>query len=254
MGKSGTEVTKEASDMVLADDNFAAIVAAVAEGRGIYNNIRKFIRYLLSCNIGEVAVMFLATLLGLPLPLLPLQILWVNLVTDGLPAMALGVDKNTPDIMLRPPRHPKESVFSRGLSKKIILKGIQIGFSTLVVFFMVYYLKEDLVLARTAAFATLVFCQLFHVFECCSETQSVFELNFFANKFLLLAVGISLTMQLAVMYIPFLSSIFVTAPLTYLEWIAVLLVSGCTFILSGIRHALGWRERPLGKTIPTIHN
>ena len=115
--------------MTLADDNFATIVAAVEEGRGIYDNIRKFIRYLLSCNIGEVLTMFLAALAGLPLPLLPVQILWVNLVTDGLPAMALGVDPKEPDIMNRPPRNPGESVFSRGLSKKIISRGLQIGFS-----------------------------------------------------------------------------------------------------------------------------
>ncbi|HEY3426942.1 MAG TPA: HAD-IC family P-type ATPase, partial [Negativicutes bacterium] len=127
MGLTGTDVSKEAAAMVLADDNFATIVAAVEEGRGIYDNIRKFIRYLLSCNLGEVLTMFVAALLGLPLPLLPVQVLWVNLVTDGLPAMALGVDPNDHTIMQRPPRNPRESLFSRGLSGKIIWRGLQIG-------------------------------------------------------------------------------------------------------------------------------
>jgi Ca2+-transporting ATPase len=193
--------------------------------------------------------MFFAALMGMPIPLLPLQILWVNLVTDGLPAMALGVDKKAPDIMNRPPRHPRESVFSRGLSRKIILKGIQIGISTLLVFSVIYYLKNDLDLARTAAFATLVFCQLFHVFECRSETHSVFELNFLSNKFLLVAVGTSLGLQLSIMYIPFFSSIFSTVPLSFTEWALVILVSGCTFMLSGLKYLLFERRRPAGKAV-----
>src|SRR5690606_20812770 len=119
----GTDVTKEASAMILADDNFATIVSAIEEGRGIYVNISKFIRYLLSCNVGEVLTMFFAALFALPLPLLPNQILWVNLITDGLPAMALGVDKGDPDIMERRPRHPKESIFAYGLARRIIVRG-----------------------------------------------------------------------------------------------------------------------------------
>ncbi|MDF2874198.1 MAG: yloB, partial [Sporomusa sp.] len=236
MGISGTDVTKEASAMVLADDNFATIVAAVEEGRGIYDNIRKFIRYLLSCNIGEVLTMFLAALLGLPMPLLPVQILWVNLVTDGLPAMALGVDPNNSNIMKRPPRHPGESVFSRGLSRKIMGRGIQIGLSTLFVFSVVYYLQNDLALARTAAFATLVYCQMFHVFDCRSETATIFEVKFTSNKYLLAAVTFSTVMQLSVMYIPFLSAIFSTVPLSLGNWALVLTVSGWTLILSGFKH------------------
>ncbi|HWR44768.1 calcium-translocating P-type ATPase, SERCA-type [Sporomusa sp.] len=247
MGISGTDVTKEASAMVLADDNFATIVAAVEEGRGIYDNIRKFIRYLLSCNIGEVLTMFLAALLGLPMPLLPVQILWVNLVTDGLPAMALGVDPNNPNIMQRPPRHPGESVFSRGLSRKIIGRGIQIGLSTLFVFSVVYYLQNDLALARTAAFATLVYCQMFHVFDCRSETATIFELKFTSNKYLLAAVTFSTVMQLSVMYIPFLSAIFSTVPLSLGNWALVLTVSGWTLILNGFKHL--FRRRPARRAV-----
>jgi Ca2+-transporting ATPase len=242
MGMSGTDVTKEASAMVLADDNFATIVAAVKEGRGIYDNIRKFIRYLLACNIGEVLTMFLAALLGLPMPLLPVQILWINLVTDGLPAMALGVDPSNPNIMQRPPRHPGESVFSRGLSKKIIGRGIQIGLSTLFVFSMIYYLQNDLALARTAAFATLVYCQMFHVFDCRSETVTIFELGFTSNLYLLMAVTFSTIMQLSVMYIPFLTSVFSTVPLSLEHWALVLVVSGWTLIINACRHI--FKRRP----------
>jgi Ca2+-transporting ATPase len=238
MGISGTDVTKEASSMILADDNFATIVAAVEEGRGIYDNIRKFIRYLLSCNIGEVLTMFVASLVGLPLPLLPVQVLWVNLVTDGLPALALGVDPTEANCMRRPPRHPKESVFSRGLSRKIASRGAQIGFSTILVFTGIYLLRNDLALARTMAFCTLVFCQLFHVFDCRSENYTIFELGMLTNPYLLLAVAASTIMQLSVIYVPFLSNIFATVPMTAFDWLIVLTVAGWTFILSLLKHIL----------------
>jgi Ca2+-transporting ATPase len=238
MGITGTDVTKEASSMILADDNFATIVAAVEEGRGIYDNIRKFIRYLLSCNIGEVLTMFVASLAGLPLPLLPVQVLWVNLVTDGLPALALGIDPTEANCMRRPPRHPKESVFSRGLSRKIASRGVQIGFSTILVFAGVYLLRNDLALARTMAFCTLVFCQLFHVFDCRSENYTIFELGLFTNPYLLLAVTASIIMQLSVIYVPFLSNIFATVPMTLFDWLIVLTVAGWTFILSLLSHIL----------------
>lgn len=236
MGITGTDVTKEASSMVLADDNFATIVAAVEEGRGIYDNIRKFIRYLLSCNIGEVLTMFLATLVGLPLPLLPVQILWVNLVTDGLPAMALGVDPTDRNSMNRPPRNPGESVFSRGLGKKIILRGVQIGLSTVAVFSVLYFATEDVALARTAAFCTLVFCQMFHVFDCRSEVLTVFEAGMFKNRYLVAAVACSTLMQLSVLYVPFMRDIFGTVPLSLTEWGLVLIVSGWTFILNFMKY------------------
>lgn len=242
MGFAGTDVTKEAASMVLADDNFATIVAAVEEGRGIYDNIRKFIRYLLSCNLGEVLTMFIATLVGLPLPLLPVQILWVNLVTDGLPAMALGVDPNNHDIMNRLPRNPRESVFSRGLSRKIIARGLQIGISTVSVFAMVYFYKNNLAEARTMAFCTLVFSQMFHVFDCRSEVFTVFEVGIFKNKYLIFATGCSLFMQLLVVYYPFMREVFATVPLGIEDWIIILGVSGWTFVLSAIRHLL-FRKR-----------
>lgn len=237
MGLTGTDVTKEASAMVLADDNFATIVAAVEEGRAIYDNIRKFIRYLLSCNVGEVLTMFLVTLAGLPLPLLPIQILWVNLVTDGLPAMALGVDNADPDVMSRRPRSPKESIFAQGLGRMIISRGLYIGLGTPLVFVLSLLLTDgNLSIARTMAFCTLVFSQLFHVFDCKSERYSVFQVGFFSNSYLVLAVMCSVTMQLAVVYIPALQPVFKTVALTGYQWALILMVAGGRTFLKGINH------------------
>lgn len=234
MGKTGTDVTKEASAMVLADDNFATIVAAVEEGRAIYDNIRKFIRYLLSCNLGEVLTMFLATLLGLPLPLLAIQILWVNLVTDGLPAMALGVDGMDKDIMSRPPRAPEENIFARGLARKIGIRGTMIGLGTLFVFTAALFLGVNMLGARTMAFSTLVFSQLFHVFDCKSETRGIFEVGLFSNPYLVAAVLISTLMQLSVVYLPPLQVIFKTAPLLSWQWGLILTVAGGPSVLIGL--------------------
>lgn len=242
MGINGTDVTKEAASMVLADDNFATIVAAVEEGRGIYDNIRKFIRYLLSCNLGEVLTMFIAAIAGLPLPLLPVQILWVNLVTDGLPAMALGVDPNDRNIMDRQPRNPRESVFSRGLSRKIIGRGLQIGISTVLVFAAIYFSRHDLAQARTMALCTLVCTQMFHVFDCRSETVNIFELGLFKNKYLVFATGCSIFMQLLVVYHPFMRSVFATVPLDSFDWLIILCVSGWTFVISAIRYIVVRRQ------------
>ena len=252
MGINGTDVTKEAASMVLADDNFATIVAAVEEGRGIYDNIRKFIRYLLSCNLGEVLTMFIASVVGLPLPLLPVQILWVNLVTDGLPAMALGVDPNDHHIMNRQPRNPRESVFSRGLSRKIIGRGLQISMSTVLVFAAVYFSRNDLAEARTMAFCTLVVTQMFHVFDCRSEVMSVFEIGLFKNKYLIAATACSTFMQLLVVYHPFMREIFGTVPLTVVDWMVILCISGWTFMISGLRH-LFFRKRVPRSVVGRVH-
>ena len=239
MGRSGTDVAKEASAMVLTDDNFSTIVAAIEEGRSIYENIRKFIRYLLSCNTGEILTMLAASLLSLPMPLLPVQILWVNLVTDGLPAMALGVDRNAPEaVMGRPPRRKNESVFSRGLSGKIVRRGLTIGFGTLAVFAFVLFAQRDLTLARTMAFTTLVFSQLFHVFECRSEQKSALEAGLFQNPWLVAAAACSVAMQLAVLYHPLLSDVFSTVPLIWQDWAVVLLASGWNFFLQCFRSIL----------------
>lgn len=234
MGISGTDVTKEASAMVIADDNYATIVAAVEEGRTIYENIRKFIRYLLSCNIGEILTIFGGILIGLPFPLLPIQILWVNLVTDGLPAIALGMEPAEPGIMIRPPRPPREGIFSRGLGLKIIFQGLIIGGTTLLIY--IYQLKSGAGMeqARTAAFATLVFAQLFFVFQCRAEQRVIFQIDLLGNKYLLGAVLISAVMQILVMTVPWLQSIFYTTALREQDWLIIILGTGISAVLGNL--------------------
>ncbi|MFD2443463.1 calcium-translocating P-type ATPase, SERCA-type [Bacillus sp. CGMCC 1.16607] len=234
MGITGTDVAKEASSLVLLDDNFATIKAAIKEGRNIYENIRKFIRYLLASNVGEILVMLFAMLLGLPLPLVPIQILWVNLVTDGLPAMALGLDKPEDDVMKRGPRHPKEGVFARGLGWKVISRGFLIGAMTLIAFMITYHRDPDnLVYAQTIAFATLVMAQLIHVFDCRSE-KSVLSRNPFGNPYLVWSVISSVILMLIVIYFPTLQPIFHTVPIEGRDWLLVLGLSSIpTFLLAG---------------------
>lgn len=243
MGQSGTDVAKEASALVLGDDNFATIISAVREGRAIYDNIRKFIRYLLACNVGELLTVFLTMLLGLPLPLKPLQILWVNLVTDGLPAMALGVEAGDSDLMRRQPRPKTEGVFARGLARKILTRGVLIGITTSGVFALSLRAAGNLQLARTMAFATLVFCQLFHVFDCRSESLSIREKGLFSNRFLVLAVCISTLMFLAVVYLPTARSLFDTVVLSWQQWAFLLTCAGLPTIMIEIRRLFLRRGR-----------
>ena len=221
MGLTGTEVTREAASLVLADDNFGTIVAAVEEGRNIYDNIRKFIRFLLGCNLGEILTMLLAMLCGLPLPLRPIQILWVNLVTDGLPAMALGVDSPEKDVMSRPPRSPQEGVFSRGLWIRIMMRGAVIGVTSLVIFALAYHGSGLLVYAQTMALSTLVVTQLFHVFECRSEYLPAFDAGRESNMMLVISVAVSFLLLLAIVYQPFLQGVFQTYPLRAEDWFII---------------------------------
>lgn len=234
MGITGTDVAKEASALVLLDDNFATIKSAIKEGRNIYENIRKFIRYLLASNVGEILVMLFAMILALPLPLVPIQILWVNLVTDGLPAMALGLDQPEDDVMKRRPRHPKEGVFARGLGWKVVSRGFLIGIATLAAFIIVYDNNPDnLQYAQTIAFATLVMAQLIHVFDCRSE-KSIFDRNPFENLYLVGAVISSILLMLVVIYYPPLQPIFHTMAIAPREWLIILgLASVPTFLLAG---------------------
>jgi P-type Ca2+ transporter type 2C len=234
MGITGTDVAKESSSLVLLDDNFATIKSAIQEGRNIYENIRKFIRYLLASNVGEILVMLFAMILALPLPLVPIQILWVNLVTDGLPAMALGLDKPEDDVMKRKPRHPKEGVFARGLGWKVVSRGFLIGGVTLLAFMLSYKTHPDhLAYAQTVAFATLVMAQLIHVFDCRSDV-SVFSRNPFGNMYLVWAVLSSLVLMLLVIYIPSLQPIFHTVPIVLKDWFLIIGLSSVpTFLLAG---------------------
>jgi P-type Ca2+ transporter type 2C len=234
MGISGTDVTKEASSMILLDDNFATIVAAVEEGRVIYDNIRKFIRYLLSCNLGEVLTMFLASLMYLDTPLLPIQILFVNLVTDGLPAIALGVDPADKDIMFQKPRPKNEHIFARGLKEKILLRGTLIGICTVLAFLAGKYYGMGLNACRTLTLGTLIMSQLIHVFECRSEKHSIFEINIFTNLYLVGAVLISVTMLCCILYIPFLQEVFKTVPLNFGQWMIVIFLSSVIAFINSL--------------------
>ncbi|GMA49125.1 calcium-transporting ATPase [Alicyclobacillus contaminans] len=218
MGMTGTDVAKEASALVLADDNFATIVAAVEEGRGIYDNIKKFIRYLLASNVGEIVTMFAAMLAGLPLPLLPIQILWVNLVTDGLPAIALGVDPAEEEIMNRPPRKISEGIFANGLWLKILSRGILIGLATLAVFLWSLWTSGDVAEAQTMAYSTLTLSQFILVFDCRSVEGGIFHRSLFGNVWLLMAVASSLVLFLLTIYVPALSAVFKTVPLGPGAW------------------------------------
>ncbi|NLP36181.1 MAG: calcium-transporting P-type ATPase, PMR1-type [Firmicutes bacterium] len=225
MGESGTDVTREAAALVLADDNFATIVSAVEEGRGIYDNIRKFIRFLLACNIGEILTMFLAMLVSLPVPLRAIQILWINLVTDGLPAMALGIDPVDPEVMTRPPRDPQESIFAHGLWEKILGRGVLIGIICVLVFAWSLHQGAPLEEAQTLVFASLIMAQLIYVFDCRSERKNLWQVNIFTNLWLVAAVLSSLGLLLLVLYHPLLTAVFYTVPLTVKHWLIVAVAS-----------------------------
>ncbi|MCR4409177.1 MAG: calcium-translocating P-type ATPase, SERCA-type [Candidatus Saccharicenans sp.] len=226
MGITGTDVTKEVSDMVVTDDNFASIVAAVEEGRAIYDNIKKFVHYLLSCNLAEIMVMFTASLIGWPVPLLPIQILWVNLVTDSFPALGLGFDPPDPEIMSRPPRQPGEPIIDRRRAGLMSIQGIFMAACALVAFSYVLFVEnEGIERARTAAFIVLSVSQLFHAFNCRSQMKSVFELGLFSNLKLVYAFLVSLSLQLSVVYVPSFQKIFKTQNLTLFDWGLVVVLS-----------------------------
>jgi Ca2+-transporting ATPase len=214
MGITGTEVTKEASDMVLMDDNFATIVNAVEEGRTIYSNIRKSIQYLLSCNTGEIVTIFTAILLGMGSPLTPIQILWLNLVTDGPPALALGLEPPEKDVMKRPPRSPKAGVFAGGVGSAILIQGAVIGALSFTSYWLALQWGKTLVEAHTMAFLTLAFSQLVHSFNIRSLHQSLFKTGITSNSSLVGAFILSALLQLSVIYIPFLRNVFETAALS----------------------------------------
>jgi Ca2+-transporting ATPase len=215
MGCKGTDVAREAADMVLLDDNFASIVTAVREGRRVFDNIRKFIKYTMSSNTGEIWTLLLAPLLGLPMPLLPIHILWINLITDGLPGLALAVEPAERDVMKHPPRPPRESIFAHGLWQHIIWAGLLIGGVSLAALaWSIEYASESW---QTMVFTVLTFAQLAHVLSIRSETQSLFRIGLFSNRALLAAVLITTGLQLSVIYLPPLQAVFKTSALSPLE-------------------------------------
>jgi Ca2+-transporting ATPase len=229
MGKVGTDVAKEAADMVLADDNFATIVAAVREGRIIFANILKSIQFLLSCNVGEILLLFVATMVNWEEPLLPIHILWVNLVTDSLPALALGVDPAEAGIMDRRPRDPKRGIFDRGMLARILYQGIMVGGLALIAF--VIGEGWSLAVGRTMSFAVLALSQLVHVFNVRSNTRSVFSYGFLSNPQLAGAVLLSAVLQILVICIPALSGVFRVVQLTGVQWLWVALLSVAPLVI-----------------------
>ena len=226
MGITGTDVSKEAADMVLLDDNFTTIVAAVKEGRTIYDNIRKFVKYTLTSNAGEIWVMLLAPLAGMPLPLLPLQILWVNLVTDGLPGLALGVEPPERDTMNRPPYHPQESIFGRGLGRHVAWVGMLMGLVSLGMGYLTW--RAGWESWQTMVFTTLTLSQMGNALAVRSR-ESLFKVGLLSNKALLGAVLLTFVLQLAVIYVPFLQNLFKTNALSAGELLLSLVLSTVVF-------------------------
>src|SRR5690606_1331741 len=215
MGRIGTDVAREAADMVLLDDNFATIVSAVREGRRIFDNIRKFVRFVLGGNTGEILTLFIAPLVGLPITLLPIHILWVNLVTDGLPGLALAAERSEPGSMRQPPRSPDESLFARGVWQQVLWVGMLIAALTLGV--QAWAVSAGIEHWQSMAFTVLTFAQMSNVLAVRAERVSVFSVGFTSNRPLIGAVLLTIVLQLAILYSPIAQPIFHTAPLSASE-------------------------------------
>ena len=239
MGITGADVSKEAAHMILLDDNFATIVKAVKEGRRIFDNIRKFIKYTMTSNSGEIWTIFLAPFLGLPIPLLPIHILWINLVTDGLPGLALAAEPSEKGIMNRPPRHPKESIFAHGLGIHIIWVGLLMGAASL--FTQAWAITTGHSHWQTMVFTVLCLSQMGHVLAIRSETESVFSQGLLSNKPLIGAFVLTFALQMATIYVPFLNPIFKTEALTISELFFTLLLSSIVFI--AVEFEKMWKRR-----------
>jgi Ca2+-transporting ATPase len=251
MGITGTDVSKEAADMVLLDDNFATIVAAVEEGRVLYDNIRKFIKFIATTNSGEIWVMLLAPFLGMPLPLLPLQILWVNLVTDGFPALALGAEPAERDIMRRPPYHPSESIFGGGLGRHILWVGVLMALVALGTGH--WYWNAGDSRWQTMVFMVLILSQLSHVLAIRSRQESTFRIGLLSNKPLLGAVALTLLLQLAVVYVPLMQRVFQTVALSVADLALSLALGSVVFWAVEIEKWFMRSSRP-GPSVLTLHS
>ena len=227
MGITGTDVSKEAAHMILLDDNFATIVRAVKEGRRIYDNIRKFVKYIMTCNGAEIWTLFLAPLIGLPIPLLPIHILWINLVTDGLPGLALAGERAEKDIMNRPPRKTNESLFAQGIGFHIVWVGLLMAGVTLAT--QAWYIKQENTHWQTMVFVVLSISQLGHVLAIRSEREFLYRQGIFSNLPMLWAILITFLFQLAVVYLPFANEIFKTQPLTWIELLTSIGISAIVF-------------------------
>jgi Ca2+-transporting ATPase len=224
MGITGTDVAKNTADMILTDDNFASIVAAVEEGRIIFSNIKKFVYFLLSCNIGEILLVFTSILMNLPVPLLPIQLLWLNLVTDSFPALALGVEKGEPDIMNQPPRNPDEAILDRRMLVGVTFQAIAVAAASLSAYLLALrmYGLENIEEARTITFATLIVAELLRAYSSRSQKFTLVKIGIFSNKSMVYATLGAFLLLLAVIYIPFMNGIFYTFPLSFVDWEIVL--------------------------------
>jgi len=241
MGKGGTDVAREAAHMTLLDDNFATIVTAVREGRRIFDNIRKFVKYTMTSNSGEIWTIFLAPFLGLPIPLLPIHILWINLVTDGLPGLALAGEGAERNVMQRPPRPPKESIFAHGMWQHVLWVGLLMGAVTLLT--QAWALHSGSAHWQSMVFTVLTLSQLGHVLAIRSERESLFAQGVFSNRMLIAALALTFALQMAVLYVPWLNPIFKTAPLSLGELAACLALSSVVFLGVELEKALvrrGW--------------
>ena len=228
---SGTDVAKGASDMVLTDDNFASIVKAVKEGRGVYNNIKKFILFLFSSNLAEILIILTSLIANLPLPIIAIQLLWINILTDGLPALALGIDPVDKNIMKFPPRKSNERIINNKDAVKLLMQGIIMSVSTLSVFF-IFLKSTNLIYAQTMAFTTLVILELFNSLNYRSDRNSIFSKELFSNKYLLLAISASFILQLVIIYL--LPNLFKATPLIFIDWAWILIAALPVLIIQEI--------------------
>ena len=250
MGVTGTDVAKGAADMILTDDNFATIVQAVEQGRGIYANIKKAIHYLLSCNIGEIITIFVATVLGLRrMPLVAVQLLWLNLVTDSLPALALGMEPVEAGVMEQKPRAASDSLFDRAFSLRLAWQGVMVGAVTLAAYWLGEYVLSDPAasggVANTMAFATLTISQLFHAFDVRSEHHSILHIGLFSNSAMNKAFLIGMALQLSVLLVPPLMTVFQVTPMDATAWAAVFALSLTPVVICEIEKAVrrGMRKK-----------
>lgn len=243
MGIQGTEVSKEAADMILADDNFATIIRAIKEGRVIFTNISKFIHYLFSCNLSEILIIFIALLLNLPLPLVALQILWLNLVTDVFPALSLGWEQAEADVMNKPPRDPGLEFLTKDFLVKVFAHGIILAAGSLLAYFYVLQTTNNIDIARTVAFASIATIQLFHTFNVRSEKGLQLDSSLFANKYLLGAVLLVLVLQAAAIYLPFLNTVLKTTPLNPSDLLIVLITTLAVTVIVKIYNQLNFTTR-----------
>jgi Ca2+-transporting ATPase len=264
MGITGTDVAKDTADMVLTDDNYVSIVSAVEQGRIIYSNIRKFVYFLISCNMAEILIIFLPTALGVLLfpeltpeqlaPLAPIQLLWLNLITDGAPALALSTEKGDPDIMDQPPRAPKEPIINRQMLVGVITQTIAISTVTLIAFVVGLNkgegaIQDNLIFAKTMAFVTLSTSELLRAFTARSERYPLLKQGVFSNKWMNIAVLFSLVLVLAVVYIPFLNPIFKTVPLGWQQWELILPL---LIVPSVVAEIIKWLTARRAKRAPQV--